>query len=360
LEHAKKRLSKWAARLFDPNRIRGLVEPPMVIPLNDEFLKAFGKREKADGTRLVEIIHTTIDSDDDDDDEAQVRTPKKSSAAKTPTGAGGKVKITNLAFRTSGATLQQACEKFGPLVKVHLILDKDRQGGPTVLNSGRAYVTFEDAASAEQCVASLKELDGRPLRLSLAMDTPRKAATGGAAGASAMKNRYYGKDISTVCYRCGQVGHIEPNCTNPAKARPCPLCALTDHDMKACPSNRICFNCGCPGHVNRECSQPRGMYPRKRMICSICFQSGHHRLQCRSNGINKQLEAAAICMVCGDRGHILCQPLTWFYDLQGISCFNCGAQGHSGYDCQRPTLYQCVQDPDLTHQEIERAEANSL
>ena len=43
---AKKKLSKWAARLFDPNRPRGLIETPTVIPLNDEFLKEFGKREK--------------------------------------------------------------------------------------------------------------------------------------------------------------------------------------------------------------------------------------------------------------------------------------------------------------------------
>ena len=46
LEQAKGRLSKWASRLFDPNRIRGLVEAPAVIPLNDEFLTSFGRREK--------------------------------------------------------------------------------------------------------------------------------------------------------------------------------------------------------------------------------------------------------------------------------------------------------------------------
>ena len=39
-------LSKWAARLLEPNRPRSLIETPQEIPLNDEFLKAFGQREK--------------------------------------------------------------------------------------------------------------------------------------------------------------------------------------------------------------------------------------------------------------------------------------------------------------------------
>ena len=45
LDFSKKKRSKWAARLFDPNRSWGLVEALQVIPLNDEFLQAFGKRE---------------------------------------------------------------------------------------------------------------------------------------------------------------------------------------------------------------------------------------------------------------------------------------------------------------------------
>ncbi len=67
---AKGRLSKWAARLFDPNRPRGLVEPPQVIPLNDEFLKAFGKREKEHDDKtgqIIEIDHSNLDELTDDE-----------------------------------------------------------------------------------------------------------------------------------------------------------------------------------------------------------------------------------------------------------------------------------------------------
>ena len=46
LKLAKGRLSKWATRLFDPNRPRGLIETPEIIPLNDEFLVQFGNANK--------------------------------------------------------------------------------------------------------------------------------------------------------------------------------------------------------------------------------------------------------------------------------------------------------------------------
>jgi hypothetical protein len=71
VEVAKQRLSKWAARLFDPNRPRGLVEPPAVIPLNDEFLTAFGRREKDHDEkmgRIVEIPQGIGDASSDEED----------------------------------------------------------------------------------------------------------------------------------------------------------------------------------------------------------------------------------------------------------------------------------------------------
>ena len=62
LQQAKGRLSKWAARLFDPDRPRGLVEAPEVIPLNDEFLSSFGKREK----EFDNATGKKVEFDDDD------------------------------------------------------------------------------------------------------------------------------------------------------------------------------------------------------------------------------------------------------------------------------------------------------
>uniref|UniRef100_A0A7S0GD51 Uncharacterized protein n=1 Tax=Proboscia inermis TaxID=420281 RepID=A0A7S0GD51_9STRA len=76
LDFTKKKLSKWAARLFDPNRPQGLVHAPQLIPLNDEFLQVFGKREKdcdEMAGREIEIDKTSLDiidvSDDENDEE---------------------------------------------------------------------------------------------------------------------------------------------------------------------------------------------------------------------------------------------------------------------------------------------------
>ena len=104
LEHAKSRLSKWAARLFDPDRPKGLMQPPETIPLNDEHLKAFGQRVKQEQFDLQQIT-TTIDSDDDDEDKGDLPTMTESSTKKKKAKEGTKLKITNMAYTTDAGLL---------------------------------------------------------------------------------------------------------------------------------------------------------------------------------------------------------------------------------------------------------------
>uniref|UniRef100_A0A7S4RX43 RRM domain-containing protein n=1 Tax=Ditylum brightwellii TaxID=49249 RepID=A0A7S4RX43_9STRA len=209
--HAKSRLSKWAARLFDPNRPRGLVEPPQVIPLNDEFLTAFGKREKEfDDTigRDAEIDRSNIDEVDpggkssEDAIELDEEEGKKKGAESYE---GCKVKITNIGYTTSLELLTKKVQRYGSLVEVNLIMDKDKPN----LNIGKAYVTFELAECASDFVDKMNEqtLDGRAIRVAIAASNQRRKSTSGKLGN--MMARYWEKDISSKCYRCGEVGHVE-------------------------------------------------------------------------------------------------------------------------------------------------------
>eukprot|EP00571_Detonula_confervacea_P009077 CAMPEP_0172316228 /NCGR_PEP_ID=MMETSP1058-20130122/27542_1 /TAXON_ID=83371 /ORGANISM="Detonula confervacea, Strain CCMP 353" /LENGTH=473 /DNA_ID=CAMNT_0013030493 /DNA_START=98 /DNA_END=1520 /DNA_ORIENTATION=+ len=251
LDFAKNKLSKWAARLFDPNRPRGLVEAPAVIPLNDEFLTAFGKRERDYDEltgREVEIDKTSLDvidvSDGDDENE--------NSNQKTTDGKGTKnfsemakckVKISNLSYKTTTATIVRNFGSIGSVVDVNLILNDNGQ------SSGRAYVVFEDHESALSCVGKMneKQMEGRTLYISLASasSSGRKSLN----GPKKPDSRYWERDISTKCNCCGEVGHIAKNCPNEQKLKPCGLCAKLGHDSWSCPEKSVCFNCGLPGHV---------------------------------------------------------------------------------------------------------------
>ena len=227
-------------------------------------------------------------------------------------------------------------------------MDKDNAN----LNSGRAYVTFETTQSADACVAGLQTLEGRALRVSIAAADVRRSRK-----SAGMMARYWEKDISTKCFRCGQVGHMESDCPNAAKPKPCPLCAGIDHDMRTCPNSRICFRCGVPGHINRECAYRQNL--PKRVVCGICFQSGHHRCSCRRKAYDAPSHDAK-CIVCHEVGHFMCSEMKWFFGLEGVTCFNCGRKGHCGYNCDRPGVDMCARDEGLANQEIARAEAMSL
>lgn len=356
------------------------MEPPQIIPINDEFLTAFGKREKEfdKATGREGEFQQEIQSDDEDDNEGDsigggtkrglknLSVTTDMAASKEGTSAHGstKIKISNLSYRTSEETLSNVCLMFGTLKEVKMVLDRDPPAGSDIHNSGRAYVTFDMESAAMACMDGLKTLEGRDLRITLASTkakTPKASSSAATPANASLLNKMFERDISTVCFQCGKVGHIGANCPNPPKPKPCNLCGMTDHEQRMCPYNRTCFNCGAPGHLNRDCTMRRGL-PR-RMVCGICLQSGHHRLQCHQRNpyqVPPSVLADAVCMVCGQKGHFMCKDLKWFYSLSGYSCFNCGAQGHSGYDCQRPTLHHCIQNQDEARREIDRAEANSM
>lgn len=351
---ASRGLSKFARRLLDPNRPRGsnIVEPPQILPLNDEFLQAFGRRHQKEAM-------TDMGEQNDDN---SVTSASNNDSTKIDTSEpvldldekDTKIKISNLKYTITAETLYGVCSKFGPITHFHLVPDEEDDK----LNAGRAYVVYTSLHSAQSCVENLKSLEGRPLSVTILAKKTQTPKTPSGPNSGALK-RYWEKDITTKCYRCGGIGHISSNCPNDAMVKSCPLCASTDHDAPhRCPYKVFCFNCGVPGHMARDCQKPRGSVPVRR-LCTICLGSKHEKFNCQSRQFLDQAAfiQSAICMTCGGTGHFMCKPMKWFFGLKGLFCYNCGESGHVGVFCRRPNLEACRENGELLLRELDRASA---
>jgi RNA recognition motif. (a.k.a. RRM, RBD, or RNP domain)/Zinc knuckle len=343
---AKDRLSKWAARLFDPNRPKGVMQPPQTIPLNDDYLQAFGKREQAMDAITGEslTIDRTIPDDDDIDDgiatngDATKDDSTTTTAAVTTTGetdqplAGDtnlpnnetttssyisnsrNVKISNLRFTTSASELESLCQRFGEIEKTTVIKNPTDE----TKNIGIAYVLFTTSDAAARCLIELKNVQNRPVTVIEAKTPGEKAA-----GKKRKASRYWESedlDLSMKCYHCGLYGHLASACQNAKLLKPCTLCGVTSHDVRNCDKKLFCFNCGLPGHTSRDCQEPQ---PIRRLICTICYGTDHHKSQCRNFPGGEPFGVPhVVCMVCGQLGHFSCQRISVFYGLRGVCCCN--------------------------------------
>ncbi|XP_030072635.1 zinc finger CCHC-type and RNA-binding motif-containing protein 1 [Microcaecilia unicolor] len=109
------------------------------------------------------------------------------------------VYISNLSFSLTNNDLYRIFSKYGKVVKVTVMKDKD-----TRMSKGVAFVLFLDKESAQNCVRALnnKQLFGRVIKASIAVDNGRAAEF-------IRRRNYFDK---SRCYECGDTGHLSYAC----------------------------------------------------------------------------------------------------------------------------------------------------
>ncbi|XP_076862851.1 zinc finger CCHC-type and RNA-binding motif-containing protein 1 [Brachyhypopomus gauderio] len=109
------------------------------------------------------------------------------------------VYVSNLPFSLTNNDLHKLCTKYGKVVKVTIVKDKQ-----TRMSKGVAFVLFLDKESAHNCARSLnhKQLFGRTVKASIAIDNGRAAEF--------IRRRNY--TDKSRCYECGEDGHLSYAC----------------------------------------------------------------------------------------------------------------------------------------------------
>ncbi|KAL7857876.1 hypothetical protein AOLI_G00179780 [Acnodon oligacanthus] len=109
------------------------------------------------------------------------------------------VYVSNLPFSLTNNDLHKLCTKYGKVVKVTVVKDKQ-----TRMSKGVAFVLFLDRESAHNCARSLnnKQLFSRTVKASIAIDNGRAAEF--------IRRRNYSD--KSRCYECGEDGHLSYSC----------------------------------------------------------------------------------------------------------------------------------------------------
>ncbi|XP_067110407.1 zinc finger CCHC-type and RNA-binding motif-containing protein 1 [Osmerus mordax] len=109
------------------------------------------------------------------------------------------VYVSNLPFSLTNNDLHKLFTKYGKVVKVTIVKDKE-----TRRSKGVAFVLFLDKESAQNCFRSLnnKQLFGRTVKASIAVDNGRATEF--------IRRRNYAD--KSRCYECGDTGHLSYAC----------------------------------------------------------------------------------------------------------------------------------------------------
>lgn len=142
------------------------------------------------------------------------------------------------------------------------------------------------------------------------------------------QGRYFGvddddkdgiKEAAPKCSNCSQRGHLKRNCPHVI----CTYCgAMDDHYSKHCPKAIKCANCNENGHYRSQCP-----HKWKRVYCTLCNSKRHARDRCPS--------IWRVYLIKEDKDDKKKSESKKQIPFDKIYCYNCGAQGHFGDDCDQ-------------------------
>ena len=89
---------------------------------------------------------------------------------------GNKIYVGNLAYGATEQDLREALAAYGTITEAKVITDRE-----TGRSKGFGFVTFEQSTSANSAVEGMNEqpIAGRPVRVSIAEDRPRRPREAG-------------------------------------------------------------------------------------------------------------------------------------------------------------------------------------
>ena len=330
-------LSNFAKRLLVP-RAPQEVEVPEAIPLNDFILEGFGQEHVHRPTAQLEEEESSEEEEggeeggvgsvgkpgavggvgDDKDENGEER------KGDAPVHTCKTLRAWNLWFSSTEETLRRAFGRFGELERFEMLYERD-----TKKFRGVVIATYKKASDAGR---ALKEMEGTRIDNRNVFLEASERKKRGSMGKG--ESRYFLLDKTLFCRRCHEVGHTMKFCPNPAKAKPCTICAAIDggHDADSCPEvvragpvGVLCLQCGASDHEDSVCIRrlrtTAELKANTSVRCLRCAQMGHGAL-CGPHA------AAAAATAAADSGRGGGRKAPRY-----VYCFRCGSSGHFGYHC---------------------------
>lgn len=324
---------------------------PIRIPSDEEDANAdlsLGILAKAKRKKRPEGSILVIASSDDEDRE--IETPRV------------RTLVVDLEGELDGDRENTGVEAFGDGVSLlqEIIVEET---GVAVLEENRSFADGEGGASEDKKKKKMKkkkqkivtlEDDDQSQCLPLSMPEITATDTKEVAENLVMRKllrgpRYFDPpEEQAQCYNCGEPGHRLADCTVERHKKPCYVCGNAGHEGKDCVQGLECFICKNVGHYAKNC--PERCNSNNAAICLLCGDVGHDMISCR-NGYKPEDLKETQCYICKQFGHLCCIDVMDSFTRE-LSCYGCGAKGHTGQGCAKSrggkgnakTCYRCGEE----------------